>query len=62
MISRGGQAARASAAMLPYVLSAKVAALGLHYLMALQWLSRGGKVFRAVTDEVPSAHLFLRLA
>ena len=57
MISRGRLAARASAAVLPCVLSAKVAALGLQHLMALQWLSRGDMLLHAVADEASSAHL-----
>ena len=56
--SRGRLAARASAAMLSRMVSAKVAALGLHYLMALQCLSRGDKLLHAVADEVSSAYLF----
>ena len=58
VIARGRLAARASAAVLPCVLSAKVAALGLQHLMALQWLSRGDKLLHAVADEASSAHLF----
>ena len=51
-------AAPAFTTMLPSVLGSEVTTPGLDDTMTLGRLSGGNKVFGAVADQVPAAHLF----